>query len=459
MTMKLHKPLAIGLAAAMLTGCLGGCTPKDDDSSSSSQSSSGGASAQNAVVDIFQFKVEISEALQAAIDQYLEDHPGVKINLETVGGGDDYGASLRAKMQSGDAAEIYNIGGPQDTQDWLSKLEDLSDQPWVEYAVEGTLEGVTLDDKVYGMPYSIEGYGIIYNKAIFDAAGIDGEAINSFDSMASAFQTLKEQIDSGALSEQFPALKAVFELPAKEKWVTGLHTLNVALTNEFDGPMDAYQSETVEFVHSDALKALFDLQADYTENAASKSKLNAVDYATQVGGGLAIERVAAIQQGNWIYSEVLGVDETVAENLRMMPIPLKGVVEDSIPIGVPMYWCVNRESSDADKAAAKEFLNWLYQSDEGKQIVVEQFYFIPPFTNYEGIEPQDPLGQEVKRYADAGKTMPWVFMGFPTAWGENVFGVELQKYLAGEEDWNQVIENARAGWEESRKTASSGSQA
>ena len=46
-------------------------------------------------VDIFQFKVEINDALKAATETYMKTHPNVKINLETVGGGSDYGAALR----------------------------------------------------------------------------------------------------------------------------------------------------------------------------------------------------------------------------------------------------------------------------------------------------------------------------------------------------------------------------
>lgn len=72
-----------------------------------------------------------------------------------------------------------------------------------------------------------------------------------------------------------------------------------------------------------------------------------------VGGGLAIGRVAAVQQGNWIYPEVKEVDQKLADRLGMIPIPLKGVSEGNIPVGVPMYWCVNSKSSDADKACAK----------------------------------------------------------------------------------------------------------
>src|SRR3712207_8706429 len=77
--------------------------------------------------------------------------------------------------------------------------------------------------------------------------------------------------------------------------------------------LDAFKSDKVIFKHGDGLKSLIDLQANYSLNAKSKGKLNAVDYATQVGQGIAIERVAIVQQGNWIFNDVNKTDKDVAD--------------------------------------------------------------------------------------------------------------------------------------------------
>lgn len=75
-------------------------------------------------------------------------------------------------------------------------------------------------------------------------------------------------------------------------------------------------------------------------------------------------------------------------------------MEDSIPVGVPMYWVVNKDATDAQKAAAKDFLNWLYQSEEGKEIVVNEFNFIPAFTNYGDLQAKDGLSRSVQEYVN-----------------------------------------------------------
>lgn len=448
--MKKVKPalaLVMGTVLALGATACGSEEPAATDTGSDTNNQST-ETKEDVTLNIFQFKVEINDQLKQAIETYEAANPHVTINLETVGGGDDYGAALKAKFTSD--TTIFNIGGPQDVQDWLPKLEDLSDQPWVANAASGTIDGVTIDGAVYGLPYAIEGYGLVYNKAIFEACGINGDDINTYAKLEEAFSTIQSKIDAGELKDQFPQLEAVVELPAKETWVTGLHSSNAFLNQEFGSSLDSYAAETLDFTYSDAFKKYIDLQANYTASKDDKAKLNAVDYSTQVGGGIGIGRVAVVQQGNWIYGDVASIDQETADNLGMLPIPVEGVIEDSIPIGVPMYWAVNNEASDAAKEEAKAFLNWLYQSDEGKQIVVNEFLFIPPFTNYDGIEPQDSLGKAVKSYSDAGKTTPWVFMGYPTDWGMNVLGAKLQGYFDGSLTWDQVISESKDLWAQTR---------
>lgn len=446
---KRKKSLALGILVIFVLSTLlfAACSPKQPQE----QAPAPTENAEPVTIDVFQFKVEIAQQLEEAARAYEAQNENVKINIQTVGGGDDYGAALRAKVQSGSEPDIFNIGGPQDVEDWMDRLEDLSDQPWVDLALDGVLSGVTVDNKIYALPFNIEGYGFVYNKGIFEAAGIDAGKIVDYASLEAAVKTLDAKIKGGELKEKYPHLEAVFEYAAKETWVTGLHTSNVAFSQEFASSLDSYSAKKAEFKYGDQLKQLIDLQANYSPNAKSKGKLNAVDYSTQVEQGLAIERVAIIQQGNWVYGGVKAIDENVANNLDILPMPIVGAKEDAIPVGVPMHWAVNKKSSDEKKQAAKDFLNWLYTSEEGKDYIVNQFFFIPPLKGYENYEPKDSLGMAVKRYAEQGKTMPWVFMGYPTGWGMDVLGVNIQKYLAGEFTWEQVVSESQAKWEEVRQ--------
>lgn len=453
--------LAGVLVGAMVLGSMAGCgsngsngnagtTGDDVKPGETGADSTDGGNQEEVAIDIYQYKVETVSALEKAIALYEEQNPHVTINLETLGGGGNYKETLKVKMQSNKKPDIFNVDGPQDVQDYEAILEDLSDQPWVEHAVEGALDVASKEGKVYGLPYSLEGYGFIYNKRIFEKAGIDADSLITYDALEKSVKDLDERIKAGEFQEDFPLLEAAFEYPAKETWVVGEHTANLPMIPELKDPITALEAKEIEMTYSSAFQKLIDLQTLYSANGDDRSKLCAVDYATQVGGGLAIERVAMIQQGNWISPEVVNVDAELLDDLGMLPIPVVGYKEDCITSGVPSYWSVNKESEDKVKEEAKKFLNWLYQSDEGKELIVDDFLFIPPFTNYEGIEPQDALSKEVKRYADEGKTLPWVLRGFPTDWGLNVGG-SVQKYLSGDITWDQVTEEAKEAWKDARQ--------
>ena len=437
--MGLKRILSLITVTALVGASVVGCSSTGGDNASKD--------GDKVVVDVFQFKVEAKDALEKAAQKYEELNPEVDINIETVGGGNDYGAALRSKFQSGQEPTIFNIGGPQDVEDWQDKLEDLSKEAWVGQAFEGTLGAVSNDNGMFGMPFNQEGYGFIYNKQIFEKAGIDPSTITSMDALTEAVKTLDSKKDE-------LGLEAVFAVPGKEKWVTGLHLLNVALSNEFESGKESYEAKDLEFKYNKELKDLLDLQCDYAFMPdGKKASINSVDYAMQIEQKYSTGKVAMVQMGNWAYGGINGVNPEIAENSGILPLPLKGVKEDSIPVGVPMYWSINKDESDEEKAAAKEFLNWLYTSDEGKKMIIEDFNFIPAFKGYEdeSLQPKDPLSADILKYSNEGKTMPWVFMGYPSGWGENVVGADVQKYLDGSMSWEDLVKNAQDTWAKDRK--------
>jgi raffinose/stachyose/melibiose transport system substrate-binding protein len=389
-------------------------------------------------VDIFQFKVEFKDQFTALAKEYMESHPNVKLNIETVGGGDDYGAALRARFASGDEPAIFNIGGPQDVADWMNSLASLNELDATEKAFDGVLGGVTMDGNVYGLPYNQEGYGLIYNKAMFEQAGINPDSITSFSALQSAVEKLDSMKDELGIQQ-------VFAFPVKETWVTGLHLSNAVLSQEFDNVNEAFNADTVEFEHSEGFKKLVDLQQNY-----SVKPTLSLDYSQQVEQLFATEKVAMIQQGNWAYGSIQGVNEELAQNIGLIPLSVAGGVGDSIPVGVPMYWGVNKNKSDAVMREAKKFLNWMYTSETGKRYVLEEFKFIPAYKGYDISKVDDPLARDILDYSDRGKTLPWVFMGYPTGWGMQVLGVDIQKYVADKISWSELVEHSTEEWEKAR---------
>lgn len=404
---------------------------------------------EDASITFYQFSVENHDNYQKIIDKYNEVHSNIKINLESVGGGADWRASLKAKIAGGEEPAIILVEGPSDFEDFSSLLTDLSDEPWVEHMYESSKEEVTIDGKVIACPSAIVDYGLLYNKRIFEAAGIDVSTLTTYEAIDNAFAELQAMIDNGDLAEEFPLLEAVCELPAKETWVLANHGVNLALGNEFASANEAYAAETIEFKYADALKDYFDLMIKYTSNADNPEALNAVDYATALGGGLAIERVAVIQMGQWIIPELEAVDAELAKEVGVLPMPLKGVKEDSICYGGASYFIVNQHCSEAEIAAAKDFLNYMFMSGEGKSTQINAMNNNLPFDNLDDYPVQNVISAEGNEYAEEGRTIPLVFGGYPSGWMD-AFGAEIQNYIGGIKTWDEVIESGIQLWEELR---------
>ncbi|WP_316572148.1 ABC transporter substrate-binding protein [Neobacillus sp. YIM B06451] len=418
----------------LLSLVLAGC------SSSSGGSKDTDSKKKDVTLDIFQFKVEFKDQFEAVAKEYEKANKGVKINITTVGGGEDYGAALRSKIASGKEPAIFNVGGPQDVEDWKSKLADLSDTKAAEAALEGTLDGVTVDGKVMGLPFNQEGYGLIYNKAVFEKAGINPDDIKSYAALEEAVKTLDSK-------KKELGLQAVFALPAKETWVTGLHLSNAFLAGEFDGNvLKAFEAKKVDFTYGDSFKKVLDLQNTY-----SVQPVVSLDYSKQVEELFSLQKVAMIQQGNWVYGSIAGIDQEFADNgIGLLPIPVEGYKEDSIPVGIPMYWGINSNKDEATIKEAKKFLDWLYTSDEGKEAVLNDFKFIPAYGGYDSSKISDPLAKDIYKYAEEGKTIGWTFMGYPTGWGQDTLGIEIQKYVTDKAKWDDVVNVSKEAWEKAR---------
>lgn len=402
----------------------------------------GGKSATNGktTVDIFQFKVEFKNQFKQLADKYMKEHPNVQINITTVGGGSDYGAALKSKFASGNEPAIYNIGGPQDVKDWTGKLADLKDTKAAQAALPGTLKGVTKGSEVFGLPYNQEGYGLLYNKKVLKKAGIDPASIHTFADLTNAAKLLDQQKTS-------LGLKAVFAYAGKETWVSGLHSSNIFLSPEFDQDVTkAYQSKTVSFKYGKQLKAYLDLQQKYSVKPTAS-----LDYSQQVEELFSNGKVAMIQQGNWVSPTIVGINADFAKNgIGILPIPVDGFKTDSIPVGVPMYWAVNAHKDTKTIKAAKDFLDWMYTSSEGKKIVINDFQFIPAYKGYDVSGLKDPISRSIYQYSKENKTIGWVFNGYPTGWGLNTLGSDIQQYMSGKLSWNNLLKDVEQKWKDAR---------
>lgn len=402
---------------------------------------------EDAEINYFIFSIEGKELYEQEIAAYNEIHPNVKINLNLVGGGTDWRSTLKAQISSGEAPDIIMVEGSADFDTFGDLLEDLSDQPWVEHIYPNSIEDCKVDGKVVGLPGGVVCYGMLYNRAIFEACGIDGATLDSYDKIDAAFATVKEAIESGALAGQFPNLEGVVSVPGAEKWVIGQHAGNAAMAMELKSANEAFKAETFDFTYADQMKDYIDLMVKYSPNADNPATLVAVDYDSAMGGSFCIEKTAVIQMGQWVQPVINEIDPALLDKIGVLPIPMKGVDEDNICYGIASYMIVNKNSSDANKAAAKDFMNWLYMSDTGKAFVTSNIGV--PMDNFDDFPSANVISQACESFAKSGNTTTLVFSSAPDGWLD-LLGAGVQSYISGDKEWSQVVEEAKTNWAELR---------
>lgn len=443
--MKFKKVMASFLALSVSTSVLlTGCGSKNSANSG-----------DKVTISLMDHKIEADSGFKKLAETYEKAHPNVKINIESVGGSTDYGASLKAKMAS-DPVTIFNYSGLGQLDTWQDQLVDLSDQSWVSKCKPFCLESAKgSDGKVYGMPMLIEGYGFLINRAIFEDAGVDINSMWTFKGQKEGFDKLKSKIESGEMKEQYPQLTAVMELPAKEGWVLGDHMLQPILDKDFKSARDAHKAKTVPLSGADVYKKLVDFQASYTSNANNLSNLNAVDYTASFDSGFLLEKVACVQQGSWTIPSIKDQDEKSSEKMMdkvdMIPYNLPDGSTDGKYVVFPgQFWVINKKADEKQIAAAKDFLNWAYQSDEGKKILVDDCKFILPFG--EATSDGNKINQRVVDAYNSNKTIQGdLSLAGPDTWSKDVVGAAVQKYIAGSATWDDVIKEAKDKWAEMRK--------
>jgi raffinose/stachyose/melibiose transport system substrate-binding protein len=425
------------LLSLALAACGGGGGNGSGGESGNGGSSSAGGSDKQVTIKMFQFKVEIAEQLAALIEEYEKEHPNVRIEVETVGGGADYGAALKAKFNSNDKPDIFNNGGFNELDLWIEHLEDLTDEPWVRYLVDAAKPPMTKDGRLYGMPLNLEGYGYIYNKDLFAQAGIT-ETPKTLDELRAAAQKLK---DAGITP---------FVNGYAEWWVLGNHFVNIPFAQQEDPEafVKGLSDGTAKITGNPVFGQWVDL-LDLTLEFGQPNPLQ-TDYNTQVSE-FAVGNAAMTQQGNWTQ---VAISQTNPEiNIGFLPMPINNDAEamDKLPVGVPSNWVVNKNSPV--KEEAKAFLNWMVTSEIGQRYITEEFKFIPAFTNIQADE--SVLGQlaaDIIRYSQAGKTLTWNWFKFPS--GEatsHKFADVMQAYIGGQINRDQLLERMQTAWEELSK--------
>ena len=398
-----------------------------------------GASGQ---VYYLNFKPEVDEVWQKLAEEYTAE-TGVPVKVVTAASG-TYEQTLMSEIANAEAPTLFQINGPIGYQNWKDYCADLKDTDLYSWLLDKSLAVTGEDGGVYGIPYVVEGYGIIYNNAIMEkyfaldgAKAVSMDEINNFDTLKAVVEDMQARKDELGIEGVF----ASTSLTPGEDWRWQTHLANIPVYYEYKDK-GITDTDNLEFTYSDNYKNIFDL---YINNSCTAPGLLGSKSVDDSMAEFALGKAAMVQNGNWAWGQISGVEGNVvkAEDVKFLPIytGVAGEESQGLCTGTENFFSINSQASAEDQAASIAFVEWLFNSDEGKAAVTNDLGFIAPFDTFADDEkPTDPLAQEVIRYmADTSKTsVSWNFTSFPSQQFKDDFGAALLEYTSGSITWDDV---------------------
>jgi len=341
----------------------------------------------------------------------------------------------------------------QEIPDMADKVMDWNGQRLTKLAPKGLLAAANVGGKQVGVPSTAEAFGLLYNKKVLDAAGIDPTTIKTRGDLEAAFKTLQAK---GKKAIHFSAIW----------WSLGAHFTNIyhataGKTHEARlAVLDSLAAGTKDLSSDPAFKnwlATFDLLKKYN---GSKVNLTDTEYDASIAD-LASGDYGFLFQGNWTEPNLLQASATT--NFGIMPLPTstdaKSYGNDSIPVGVPGYFMVDKtQSTPAQQKGAVDFLTWLYTSSAGQHHVSDPatktaggMGFIPVYANWT-VPPVTFMSKEIAKYVAANKTLEWINTYYPAGLQEAVGKVSMQQYFTDKISASDLAKAIQAAWKGQTKT-------
>ena len=408
------------------------------------------------------FKPE-SASIYTELAKAYEEETGVRVIVDTAAN-NEYESTLTSKMSTDEAPTLFQINGPRGYANWKDYCADLSDTELYKHLTDKSL-AVTSGGKVYGIPYVVEGYGIIYNAAITDKYFALKNRDTTFTSMdeINNFEKLSALVEDMQRHSKELGIDGVFastSMKAGDDWRWQTHLANLPIYYEFKkNKTDLTSDETkkISFEYAENFKNIFDL---YLNNSVTDRKTVGTKTVTDSMAEFALEKCAMVQNGNWAWGQIADVsgNKVLAENVKYLPIytGIAGEESQGLCIGTENFYAINSKASEQEQKAAADFIYWLYSSKTGKDYVTNKLGFIAPFDTFSDNErPSDPLAKEVLRWMNKEntETIPWYFTLFPSQTFKDNFGASLLKYAQGTKDWDAVKRDMVADWEKESRAA------
>lgn len=368
------------------------------------------------------------------VSEFQKLYPNVNIEYEGI---TDYASDITTRLTTGDWGDICMIPTSIDKNELENYFLKLGDKATLAKTyTESLLNNFTYNDVVYGIPSVANVYGIVYNKAVFEKAGIT-ETPKTPDEFLADLKKIKEKTSAIPLYTNFAA---GWTMTAWDGYIDGGATgdpdfVNTGLTKGKDpfsdrgdgtGPYAVYNT-----LYEAVKQGLTEEDPTTTDWEGSKGKLNNGE-------------IGCMALGSWAIVQMQQAGDH-ADDIGYMAFPITVNGKQYIGAGPDYNYGINKNSSDDNKIAAMCYVKWLleksgFAKEQGGISAISADEYPDVFKALEGVE------LVVNNPAKAGEENLFSEINNDSELGINVSGVIATKIVEEAISGSETMKEMSAEW-------------
>ncbi len=312
------------------------------------------------------------------VAEFNKIYPEITVEFEAI---TDYAEDSLLRLQGGDwgdimmipaidASELSNYFMPYGSVDQMKGA--------IRFATDKQYDGVC-----YGVPSTGNAQGVLYNKAVFEKAGIT-TLPKTPEEFINDLTLIKEKTDAIPLYTNYAA---GWTMGAWDAYIAGTATGDATYMNQklahtanpFADPGDGSHAYNVYKVLYDAVaKGLIEDDYSTTDWEGSKGMLNRGEIGTMV-------------LGSWAYSQMQAAGDK-PEDIGYMSFPITVNGKQYATAGPDYAFGINKDASDENRMASLLFVKWMtnesgYSYNEGGiPINAEDDKYPDLYAAFDGVE-------------------------------------------------------------------------
>lgn len=459
--MNRKKLISILLAVFMLVTVFSACAKQEEEPAMTSEDTK--ATEEKAETEEIEETEEIAEPVNltyystsAEVNTMFEDmfvaynelNPNVTIELIPTGVGEGQSEKLQTLYASNNAPTFMNID-PATALEYKTNLFEFTydNSPWMDILADGAIESGTFGGEILGVPFSVQGYGLNYNKRVVEE--IYG---GSFDPT-----TINTQDDLRAFFEKIEAAGVPATMWHGANWSLGAHYLGltyavhgpatadgVAVLNSLiNGEADIFEDKIFQG-YMDTFKIMSEFNYNKVDPLVGDYNKDAQAYASG--------EVATYFMGDWLWTVVTTLEDKDTE-YGFIPLPWSNDPQaygnSQVVVTMPKVMCIDKsQSTEAQQNAAVDALEWMLTEEAGQAYFLDAG-FMMPYTNVKETE-FNSMTQSISDYVAAGKTINIGCFSYMTgdAWTQT--GDLMLQYLVDSITREELAEGINAYWQSTK---------